>query len=535
MKKFVLPVLVLAALLGSPAFSALAQAPVVTVKDKITTNTTWTSNNVYLLDGFVRVADGATLTIEPGTVIKGKKDTQGTLIIEQGGKLMADGKPNQPIVFTSNSPKGSRARGDWGGVILLGRAPQNISGTTAVIEGGVNGVFGGTVANDNSGVLRYVRIEFPGVAFQPDNEINGLTLGGVGSGTIIDHVQVSYSGDDSYEWFGGSVNAKHLISFRGLDDDFDSDNGFSGKVQYAVSLRDPEVADISGSNSFESDNDKNGSANSPKTSAVFSNVSSFLPASTNLNSDYKRAMHIRRNSALSVFNSVFTGWPTGLLLDGTPTEANATSGELQLKNNVLASSKSNFAAASGSTYDVAGFFNAATRGNQLTTTDALGLDANNFSLTAPKFLPQAASILQAGADFTDTKISGEFFDKVAFRGAFGTEDWTAGWTNFDPQNTDYSSGITTASRAKSDQVDGLSVFPNPAAGQASLAFVLRRGATAQVRVLDVTGREVAALAPTAKLATGAHTLALPALKAGVYVAAITTEETTQAVRFIVTK
>ncbi|MCR5888488.1 T9SS type A sorting domain-containing protein [Hymenobacter sp. J193] len=535
MKKFVLPAFLLAALLSSSAQRAQAQAPVVTVKDKITANTTWSNKNVYLLDGFVRVADGATLTIEPGTVIKGKKDTQGTLIVEQGGKLMADGTASQPIVFTSNSDKGKRARGDWGGVILLGRAPQNISGTTAVIEGGVNGVFGGTVANDNSGILRYVRIEFPGVAFQPDNEINGLTLGGVGSGTIIDHVQISYSGDDSFEWFGGSVNAKHLVAFRGLDDDFDSDNGFSGKVQYAVALRDPEVADISGSNSFESDNDKNGSANSPKTSAVFSNVSSFLPASTNLNSDYKRAMHIRRNSALSVFNSVFTGWPTGLLLDGTPSEANATSGELQIKNTVLASAKTNFAAASGSSYDVAGFFNAATRNNQLTTTDALSLNADNFSLTAPKFMPLAASSLQAGADFTDAKISGEFFDKVAFRGAFGAEDWTAGWTNFDPQNTDYASGITTASRKKSDQLAGLSVYPNPAAGQASVAFVLRRGATAAVRVLDVTGREVAQLSQPTKLAAGAHELRLPSLKAGVYVATVVTEETTQAVRFVVTQ
>ena len=158
-------------------------------------------------------------------------------------------------------------------------------------------------------ILKYVRIEFPGIAFQPDKEINGLTMGGVGSGTTIDYVQVSFSGDDSYEWFGGAVNAKHLIAFRGWDDDFDTDYGYRGMVQYAVSLRDPAVADAgSGSNSFESDNDAAGSEETPYTQALFSNVSSFGPLvtpATTINPNYKRAMHLRRNTKLNIYNSAF--------------------------------------------------------------------------------------------------------------------------------------------------------------------------------------------------------------------------------------
>ena len=302
---------------GCPA----APTPITVDGVRITTNTTWTSDNIYLLKNFVFVESGATLTIEPGTIIKGDKATKGTLTVKRGGKIEARGTATSPIVFTSNQPAGSRARGDWGGVILLGKATQNIPASATAplpsIEGGLplaDGVFGGTDDADNSGTMQYVRIEFPGIAYSLDNEINGLTLGGVGSGTTLDHIQVSYSGDDSYEWFGGAVNAKYLVAFRGIDDEWDTDNGYHGKVQFGVALRDPNVADQSGSNGFESDNDATGTTNAPQTSAVFSNMSNFIapPTGTNsLNSNYKRAMHIRRNSALSVFNSVVANYPVG--------------------------------------------------------------------------------------------------------------------------------------------------------------------------------------------------------------------------------
>jgi hypothetical protein len=297
----------------------------------ITTNTTWTANNKYLLKSYVYVRSGATLTIEAGTIIKGDKDSKGALIIEPGAKIIAIGTADKPIVFTSNQPKGSRNYGDWGGVIIAGNAPVNsaVNGALPTIEGGPTTKYGSndpTKANDNSGTLQYVRIEFGGVAFSPNNEVNGLTLAGVGSATTLDHIQVSYSGDDSFEWFGGTVNAKYLVSHRCFDDDFDTDNGFSGKVQFGVSLRDPLQADQSGSKAFESDNDASASANLPQTSAVFSNMTLvgpiLNPSGSTYSPQYTAGAHIRRNSAESILNSVFMGFPTNLLIDGSPTATN---------------------------------------------------------------------------------------------------------------------------------------------------------------------------------------------------------------------
>jgi hypothetical protein len=362
----------------------------------ITTNTTWTSGNVYKLNGWVYVNAGVTLTIQPGTIIRGDKTNKGALIIERGAKLIAAGTASQPIVFTSNQAVGSRDRGDWGGIILCGYATINQAGGTAVIEGGVGAIYGGgsTPNNaDNTGILKYVRCEFAGYPFAPDNEINGITFGGVGNGTTIDYCQVSYSNDDSYEWFGGTVNCKHLIAFRGLDDEFDTDNGFSGKLQFLVALRDPAIADISGSNGFESDNDAAGDGNLPLTHPIFCNVSIFGPLvtpSTTINTNFKRAMHIRRNSTLCVYNSVFAGWPVGLYIDGNNTMANANNNVLQIENCIMSGMTSNFAVPSGQTWsatDEANWYNAPSRHNStLANNTDLGL-VDPFNLTAPNFLP----------------------------------------------------------------------------------------------------------------------------------------------------
>ncbi len=414
-------------------------------------NRTLTADSIYLIKGFTYVTNGATLTVPPGTIIKGEKATKGALIIEQGGKIIADGTAQKPIVFTSDQPAGARNYGDWGGLVLVGRAPHNRPGGTS-FEGGIRGTFGTfSDANDNSGVLRYVRIEFPGIALTTatNSEINGLTMYGVGAGTVIDYVQVSFSGDDSYEWFGGTVNAKRLVALRGFDDDFDTDNGFTGKVQYAVSLRDPEVADQSGSNGFESDNfggtgtPANGNNDGlPLTEPVFSNVSIFAFSGTPSNAvtvrgsgPYQSAMHLRRNTAISILNTVIVGYPEGLRLDGTATLANATAGRLDLRGVILANMTLNYREAGGTTpAAIQAFFEDATKGNQNLQLSALGLNAANFNLTAPNFLPATGSPLLSGAKF-DAKAAG--LETVAYRGAFGTSDWTAGWTNFNPQTTDY--------------------------------------------------------------------------------------------------
>src|SRR6185295_13057224 len=189
---------------------------------------------------------------------------------------------------------------------------------------------------DNSGTLRYVRVEFAGVALSPNNEINGITFGGVGRGTTIDHVQVSYSNDDSYEWFGGTVNCKYLIAYDGIDDDFDTDNGYSGKIQFALGMRDPSVADVSGSKSFESDNDPTGTTNTPQTSAIFQNVTALGGSSNNgpTNPLFNESAHIRRNSNIHINNSIMMGFPLGILVDGSKSIFNCQGSSL-LNNNYL--------------------------------------------------------------------------------------------------------------------------------------------------------------------------------------------------------
>ncbi len=409
------------------------------VEVDIASNTTWTADNQYLLVGFINVQAGATLTIEPGTVIFGDKATKGTLIINRGARIEAAGTAAQPIVFTSGEAPGSRAPGDWGGLILCGRSVINNPGGTAVVEGGVEAVFGGTDAADNSGTLSHVRIEFPGIAYATDNEINGLTIAGVGTGTTIDHVQVSFSGDDSFEFFGGSANVKHLVAFSGRDDDFDMDNGYSGRVQFGVVLRGPNFADPSGSNGFEHDNDATGTGATPFTSPVLSNISVFGPKATSGiaidETNYKRAVHLRRNTPSRVFNSVFAGYPVGLYIDDASTETNATNGELKVKNCVFSAMATLLKTDDGSTFDITGFFN--NNGNtSLNDNTALGV-RNGFDQTSPDFTLENGSVLENGASFSDSDLSDPFFTTVGYQGAFGTEDWTAGWCNWDPQNTVY--------------------------------------------------------------------------------------------------
>ncbi|MBP7272398.1 MAG: hypothetical protein KA974_01065 [Saprospiraceae bacterium] len=400
-----------------------------TISGTITSNTTWTANKKYLLKGFVYVEAGATLTIEAGTIIKGDKDSKGSLIIKPGAKIIAQGTAQKPIIFTSNQAKGARSYGDWGGLVLLGKATVNKS--PATIEGENLTTFGGTNDDDNSGILRYVRIEFAGIAFEPDKEINGLTLGGVGRGTEIDFVQVSYSGDDSFEWFGGSANANHLIAFRGLDDDFDTDNGFSGKVQFGVSLRDPNIADqctCSSSNAFESDNDGNGTAALPQTNATFANFSIYMGAGA-LNTKYNDGILIRRNSALNIYNTVIVGaYPkAGLEFNGAASQANFANGIAQIQGLVLTGMSTALLAV-----DTTQFYTS-THGNitNLSISD-LNLDGSYNHYTSPKFMPSSNSpLLNIG------KTLPNGFVATSYAGAFDTTDWTLGWANFDPQNTDY--------------------------------------------------------------------------------------------------
>lgn len=421
-----------------------AQLPTATLSGEISGITrNLVNDTVYILNGFVYVEDGGTLNIEAGTIIRGDKDSKGTLIVTRGSKIYANGTVDQPIVFTSNQPEGSRNYGDWGGVILLGYAPINSPSGTAIIEGGVDtpegdGVYGGTDAMDNSGVMTYVRIEYPGIAFMPNNEINGLTCGGVGAGTTLNHIMVSRSGDDSYEFFGGTVTAQYLIAYNTLDDDFDTDFGYSGKIQFGLAKRDPNIADVSGSNGFESDNDATGSTNTPQTNATFSNMTIIGPIQNTgdvINVNFKRGAHIRRNSQEDIFNSLIVGFPSGVMIDGALCEGSCATNDLKIQNTVIAGHNNDFEVAVGSTFDANAWFTTPSYNNTIydLSSDIMLTDAyNNLS---PNFVPMAGSPVLTGASFAATELTG--FTNVNYRGAFGTTNWTLCWANWDPQNTNY--------------------------------------------------------------------------------------------------
>ncbi len=494
------------------AFSASFAFSQILVSGNITSNTTWTNNNIYILDGWVYVKAGATLTIEPGTLVKGDFDNKGALIIERDAMIMAEGTPEQPIVFTSQRAPGERSYGDWGGLIICGRAAVNApansgNGTAqgeAIIEGGVGTIYGGGPSPDNadnSGVLRYVRIEYGGIPFQPNSEINGLTLGGVGSGTTIDHIQVSYCGDDAYEMFGGTVNLSHIVAYRNWDDDFDTDFGYQGNVQYAVTVRDPLIADQSGSNAFESDNDATGTTNPPITRGVFSNVTVIGPAVYGTPaSNYKRALHLRRNTRTSVFNSVFVGYPTGLLVDGGLTHTNALNGDLRFRNSVLSVMNDTLATVSTAdpnnitgSFNITNWFNTASFSNTLIPGVA-DLGFSDLSLASPDLSLISTSPLLLGASFSDSYLDNPFFEEVAFRGAFGQENWATCWTEWNPQGEPYNTAINNAVTAALTVVEGdetmcpggvieLELNTNAAAS----AILWNNGAEGEVLTTDVPG------------------------------------------------
>lgn len=421
---------------------------VVNVTGNITTNTTWTSNQIYdLSSGFHYVTNNATLTIEPGTLIK---SVGGSIVITRGSKIMADGTATRPIVMTSGNPAGQRNPMDWGGLLILGNAPINDPAGQRLAEGGIDptlGLYGGNNPTDNSGIVRYVRIEFAGIPYQPNNETNGLTMGGVGSGTIIENVQVSFGGDDAFEWFGGTVNGKKLVAFRNVDDDFDADYGFSGNVQFGLVVRDPQIADISGSNGFEVDNDATGTTNSPFTDANFSNFTVIGPQQTlnaTVNSNYRRGAHVRRSNKIDIFNSVFSGYPTGLLVDGVNTCNYMLNGELKFKNNILAGMGTPFAvAAAPANFTATTVQSIFLMSGGTTLTNPADLQYTSpYNFTSPDFNPQAGSPVLNGADFSDAELQNGFFQSTSYRGAFGSNgDWTKCWCEFDPQNANYTSPI----------------------------------------------------------------------------------------------
>ena len=484
-------------------------ATTITASTDITTNTTW--SGIVLLKNKVYVKNGATLTIEPGTIIRGDKATQGSLIISRGAKIIADGTVNKPIVFTSNEAAGSRSEGDWGGLVILGKAVNNQPNGVASIEGlteSEDTKFGGTDDKDNSGIIRYVRIEFAGIALQPNKEINGITFGSVGNKTVVDNVQVSFSGDDSFEWFGGAVDCKHLIAYRGLDDDFDTDFGYRGRVQFGLIIRDASLSDAIGdSNGFESDNDAAGSSAKPLTAPVFSNITSVGPKGDGTvvlpsGEKFEKAFRLRRNTATSVFNSIITGWEKGLSIEGSPVEDNITGDTMVFANNTLVnfSTKSKVVTASASFFQP--WF-----GPKSNDTTALIADikwADLFKGLGSKIDARltTGSVIATNADFTHKK----FKEKAA----------------------SISEITTIVTEAK--------IYPNPMNGNGVISFDLPTTSELTINLFDVTGKMISTLAK-GSFETGVNNVAINAstLENGIYLVAISNGVSTETIRLAVEK
>jgi hypothetical protein len=465
----------------------------------ITANETW--SGVVKLDGWVYVDNGATLTIQPGTVIRGTNKS--VLSIERGGKIMAAGSQTQPIVFTSSQGAGFRAPSDWGGLVICGKAPNNLSGGVGISEGGIGTEYGGIDAADNSGVLTYVRIEFAGFEVATGSEVNGLTLGSVGNGTRIENIQVSYSGDDGYEFFGGTVNAKYLISYRTEDDDFDTDNGYSGMIQFGVILRDPSIVDSDTANGFESDNDKDASVNTPFTKAIFSNISGFgsakdLATYNTLPQNHKEgsALRIRKSSRISVYNSLFLGWGRGVRLESTATHNAASADELALRNNIIGGIYGNKFHSDNAVLTAAQietWFLEATRKNKVLASDAEAKITNPFNLTSPNFQPQAGSPV------------------------FNASYW-----------------FTTSTKTSIVSTETMLVnYPNPFSGNTTIELLLEKASYVRVSVIDMAGRTVANL-QEGNLTEGKHRFAFDgtALPKGLYFAKVVNGNDQKVVKMI---
>jgi len=303
-----------------------------TITGTLSDDLTLTADTNWMLEGNVIIPDGVTLTIEAGTTVYGDTNTKGTLVVRQGAQLIANGTADSPIVFTSPAPEPQA--GDWGGVVILGRAPITVGGgeTTASIEGfTTDEIYGGNDPADSSGSLQYVRIEFSGIEISPDNEINGLTMGGVGNGTTISHVMVRATLDDCFEWFGGTVDGDHLVCYRNGDDGFDMDEGYNGNLQFLFLQADPDIADSA--NGFESDS---------KTSVADDDTAHTQPTIYNVtlcgqNGDQAKqqyGMLLREKFAGKIFNAIITGYEAGIDIRDTP-QVGLTNLDLTLENSIV--------------------------------------------------------------------------------------------------------------------------------------------------------------------------------------------------------
>ena len=473
----------------------------------ITATLTLDPAKVYLLRSLVVVRNGGKLIIPAGTVIRGQSNSQSspkqyaTIVVERGGYIQIDGAVTNPVVLTSAKPIGSRDRGDWGGLVLCGKAVNN-QGTDIQMEGFNNVALDNTLAkhggindDDNSGSINNLRIEFGGVAFEPNKEINGLTFCSVGRNTTVNNVQVSFSGDDSYEWFGGTVNCKHIIAFRGTDDDFDTDFGYRGAVQFGIAFKDSSYYDLSWNSSsgsstsetFESDNDASGSGRLPLTSAVFSNMTCVGPIPAGMTwsqlsitqkGAFRRGIRIRRNSRLSIVNSIFMGYRNFVMFDGdsvlvnSGVKSNKVSDKNDLfRNNYIYGVKASAPAGATNT----GLAEISAGGNVILLDSWIRNSINNNTVDTSKFVPGFLVNTNnfTAPDFRPADLNKQPNFEYGILGFYGVTQ------------------VKVVGKVKS-----VSAYPNPTNGEYTVEFTSTQDFEASVFVTDLNGRMVRNISTT---------------------------------------
>lgn len=404
----------------------------VPVSGTITASTTWTADKRYVLSGFVGVAEPAVLTIEPGTVIYGG-DSRATLFIRRGAKIVADGTARRPVVFTSPQRVGGRAQRDWGSLVMLGRAPIN----EPAGQGGLEGLpstpeyqFGGTSPADSSGVLRYVRLEFGGFPIEQDQEINGLTMGGVGNGTVIDHVQVLHNKDDGFEFFGGTVNASHLLAVGVADDPIDWDLGFRGDIQFVAAIKRGINDENDGNVGIEGDNHPQNFTLTPLTDPRVYNFTAYGTGRTDLG-NYGAVL--RKGSAGNIHNMIITGSRRApVTIRDDASFNNASSGELVFDNSILFGNFTDSGFGSSDRASATRTFLFETMKHNRNVDPLLAAGSPTLTKTLMPDLTPLPSSPALDADFVAVPPDNGFFERVDFIGAVGPGDnWVlSGWANF---------------------------------------------------------------------------------------------------------
>lgn len=402
-----------------------------TVTGPILKDATFTKDKKWVLVGGVFVGDDAdptaspaTLTIEPGTTVFGDTATLSFLLITRGSKINAVGTAAEPIVFTSAADVGERAAGQWGGIVINGQAPVNgCAGDPCTLTGEAGtGTYGGNIANDNSGSVQFVRVEFPGKLVDDENELNGIALQGVGSGTTLDHIQVHKGADDCIEFFGGTANAKHVLCTGAGDDNLDWTFGWTGKVQFLIA----QQHDDAGERGIEADNNEDNHELTPVSRPVVSNI-------TLIGGDAsKDGMKLRRGTHGEIRNAVVVDFGSDCVdIDDAATFTGVEDGNLVIETSffdcdqiakVAEDDPETADENEADPFDVNTIFGADAAGND--TGDAEIVDAHNLS--APNFKLATTSPARTGGSVP----ADAFFDDVSFRGAVGDDDWTTGWTAY---------------------------------------------------------------------------------------------------------